>query len=630
MADVFISYARADQSRVERLSAALEAAGLSVWWDRDIEAGAEFSSDIERELDSAAVAIVCWSHHAIKSAWVKDEAAAARDQGKLIPVALDDAQAPLGFRQYQLIDLSSWMDGGLPAALMQAVQARAGTQDGQSPPVLNAAGESQPPELSIAVLAFENMSSDPEQTYFSDGIAEEILGALAKLKNLSVAGRTSSFSFKGKGVDLRTIGRQLQVKQILEGSVRKQGNRVRIAAQLVRAENGFQLWSETYDRTLDDIFAIQDDIARAITDAMKIVLVDRTAPIVAKLTDDREAYDLYLQARSLIYRRGGENIGKAIPLLSAAVERDKLFARAWSALALAHFLAPAYGAGNVKENAEAVDEFAREALALDPALGEPHALRAVIALSQNRFTEMHEQRELALANEPDDLSTILYVGHSSFMAGDMTSAHRRFTRLTELDPAFPHGLVLLACTLECIGQHEEAERIAARGVSLGNPLACWPHANQLNRRGDHDGAVESLSRAMKDGFRIPATQAQMQILARGFYQPEHSQPAIDLICATMASGTGNVMFPPCLIAMGETEKAFEAMQFKDNWAWDIAMFMGVWGMFGSEARNHPAFHAYARKIGLLQFWRTHGFPANCRPSGKDEFDCDQPGMGFLS
>src|SRR5204862_6893647 len=159
-------------------------------------------------------------------------------------------------------------------------------------------------EKSIAVLPFANMSNDPEQEYFSDGMAEEILNSLAHLKDLKVAGRTSAFQFKGKNIDLREVGDKLGVSKVLEGSVRKQGNRLRITAQLINVDDGFHLWSERYDRNMDDVFAIQDEIALAITENLKVILLENEKAIFTKsYTENTEAYEFYLRGRFYLNKR---------------------------------------------------------------------------------------------------------------------------------------------------------------------------------------------------------------------------------------------------------------------------------------------------------------------------------------
>ena len=198
---------------------------------------------------------------------------------------------------------------------------------------------------SIAVLPFTNLSGDASKDYFSDGMSEELLNLLARVPGLQVAARTSAFAFKGRNVDIREVGRELGVETVLEGSVRQSGDQVRITAQLIDTETGFHLWSETYDRKLQDIFAVQDEIAQAIVDKLKIELAPKEQQLAQRdkaPTQNVEAYELYLQGRAIWKRRGEDNLRRAIDMYQAALARDPAFARAHAALASAYVVLPGY------------------------------------------------------------------------------------------------------------------------------------------------------------------------------------------------------------------------------------------------------------------------------------------------
>ena len=381
MADIFISYARADRDKVEKLAAALEAEGYSVWWDRNIVGGDDFSADIERELDAAKAVIVGWSHAGSKSKWVKDEASIAADTGKMIAVSLDGADPPIGFRQYHCLGLKDWNGAAGDDAFSDVARAAATRVNGEAfTPVPASAAPSRggaahkwrrgsmvggvaallfliacglifvamknsgapddPPVeaaangVGLAVLPFVNLSSDPEQEYFVDGLTEELLDWLAKIDGLNVPGRTTSFQFKGYADDLRDIGQRLGVQYLLEGSVRKSGDTLRITAQLIEAENGFHLWSETYDRQLDDIFIIQDNIAeRVVTALLGEIALPENIAIAGLRNVDPKAHELYLKGRGLWTSRNPQ----AVASFRAATEidPDHYLAQAYLAVALA-------------------------------------------------------------------------------------------------------------------------------------------------------------------------------------------------------------------------------------------------------------------------------------------------------
>ena len=201
------------------------------------------------------------------------------------------------------------------------------------------------PRDSIAVMPFSNLSGDPAKDYFSDGMSEELLNLLARVPGLKVASRTSSFAYKDREVDVRQIGRELGVSAVLEGSVRQASDQVRITAQLIDAESGFHLWSETYDRKLADVFQVQDEIAKAIVDKLKIELAPADQQLAQRQkapTQNVEAYELYLQGRAIWKRRGAENLKRAIELYQAAIGKDPAFARAHAALASAYVVLPGY------------------------------------------------------------------------------------------------------------------------------------------------------------------------------------------------------------------------------------------------------------------------------------------------
>jgi len=324
---------------------------------------------------------------------------------------------------------------------------------------------------SIAVLPFVNMSNDPEQEYFSDGIAEEIINSLAHLNDLKVAGRTSSFQFKGRNIDLREVGEKLSVHNVLEGSVRKQGNRLRITAQLINVDDGYHLWSERYDREIDDVFAIQDDIAIAITEKLKLTLLKKDRDLITKAsTQNKEAYDLYLKARFYSSRRG-ISIITSMEFFQKAIELDPNFALAYAGYADANLLVASYGLSHPKEAMINAKQLAEKAIRLDPSLSEPYCslgyyyaccewdwkqakknfLHSIelnpeyaevhyryswnyLACVEGKFEEAEKHGEIAIKLEP--LSAICYANYSLSLsfAGKFNEAIAACKTGLELDP----------------------------------------------------------------------------------------------------------------------------------------------------------------------------------------------------
>src|SRR6185295_7712798 len=299
MADVFISYARTDKPRVAPIVAAIEARGWSVWWDPEISAGQQFDDQIETEMNLARSVLVVWTPTSVVSRWVRGEAREAADRGILVPVRFEDARLPMDVRALHTTDLDHWgEDPGSPQfqevlRALSSMIARSGASKPAKPAPGSAPVATTIPRVSICVLPFSNMSGDAEQEYFSDGISEDIITDLSKVSSLAVVSRNTAFGFKGKSVDIAQIGRQLKVAYVLEGSVRKAAGRVRITAQLIEVSNDNHVWAERYDRDLNDIFALQDEISQAIVKALKLKLLpEEKKAIEQRGTDNVEAYKL--------------------------------------------------------------------------------------------------------------------------------------------------------------------------------------------------------------------------------------------------------------------------------------------------------------------------------------------------
>ena len=332
-------------------------------------------------------------------------------------------------------------------------------------------------EKSIAVLPFKNMSNDPEQEYFSDGIAEEIINSLVHLKDLKVAGRTSSFQFKGKNIDLRELGKKLGVNTVLEGSIRKQGNRLRITAQLINVEDGFHFWSEKYDREMDDIFAIQDEIALSITEHLKITLFDKDRELVTKThTQNAEAYELYLKGRFHLNRRGSSII-TGMQYLEEAVKIDPEFAMAYAGYADANILSAFYSLKSGKEVIDKVKTSAEKAIELDPTLCEPYASLGFYYTALDWDWEKAKQYfDKSLEINPDyvfgNYSYGLY--YHAWAKGDYEEAEKLGCRALKLEPLSSIVHAVHALILATAGKFEEAISVSRAGIELdSNSFLCY-------------------------------------------------------------------------------------------------------------------------------------------------------------
>src|SRR5579862_4608853 len=383
MADVFVSYSRADKARVAPLVAAIEAKGWSVWWDPAIDAGQQFDDQIDAELQAASAVLVVWTPTSVASRWVRGEARDAAERGILVPVRFADARLPIDVRAIQTTDLDKWGEDPASApfqdllrSLGAVIKRQRASQSVKSGSSATAASAAPVPRVAICVLPFANMSGDQEQEYFSDGITEDIITDLSKVSALSVVSRNSAFMYKGKTVDLPKVVRELNVSHVLEGSVRKSGGRVRITAQLINGATNDHVWAERYDRDLSDIFALQDEISEAIVKALKLKLLpEEKKAIERRGTDSVDAYDLYLLARQhyVTGNRGdARNYETIIRLCRQATEIDPGYARAWALMAMAQTVL------RFSHDRQDVDSWAavERALALDPDLAEAHAIKA--------------------------------------------------------------------------------------------------------------------------------------------------------------------------------------------------------------------------------------------------------------
>ena len=311
------------------------------------------------------------------------------------------------------------------------------------------------PQRSIAVLPFVNMSSDPENEFFSDGISEELINLLTKLSQLRVSSRTSSFSFKGKSLNVRTAARELGVKTILEGSVRRAGNRIRITAQLIDAESDSHLWSETYDRQLEDIFAVQDEIAHHIVDALEITLSPKQERIIQKTpTTDVRAYDYYLRGRKFFYQeRGGSELARQ--MFARAIEIDPEYALAHAGVAdAAAFLYMWYDKDEAHlEQAEAAS---RRALELDPELAEAHAARGHVLSLKRQYEEAEREFETAIRLDPRLFEGYYFYARDALSQGKLEKAARLFEQASSVRPEDYQAPALVVQVYRSLGRDADA------------------------------------------------------------------------------------------------------------------------------------------------------------------------------
>ena len=400
MSDVFISYARPDEPQAKRVADALREQGFSVWRDDELPAHRPYAEVIEERLKSSKAVVVVWSEAAAKSQWVRAEADAARQLGTLVQAKLDATIPPLPFNQIQCADLAGWA-GRTDVPGWEKLEASVAALAGGRPAAEAQDHRTTRRQVSVCVLPFVNMSGDAEQEYFSDGISEDITTDLSKVSALSVTARNTAFTFKGQAVNIPKIAQTLGVSHVLEGSVRRAGERVRINAQLIDGATGDHLWAERYDRELTDIFQIQDEITNEIVAALKLKLLpEEKQAIEQRGTADADAYNFYLMARDC-WASGNHGDPhreeRVIRLCQRAVEIDPLYAQAWALMATAQSTLR-YGFGIQGEDGIAA---AKRALEADPALVEAHCPLARGLIEQGRYDEAAEVIAKALEMDPD-------------------------------------------------------------------------------------------------------------------------------------------------------------------------------------------------------------------------------------
>jgi len=443
---------------------------------------------------------------------------------------------------------------------------------------------------SIAVLPFVNMSDDKEQGYFSDGISEELLNLLAKIPQLKVAARTSSFSFKGKGVEIPEIARQLHVANVLEGSVRKSGDQLRITAQLIRAAEGYHLWSETYDRKMDDIFKIQDEIAGEVVKELKVKLLG-AAPKVR--TTDPKAYALFLQARELGRQLNAEAFAKSDALYRQVLEVDPRYAPAWDGLARNFTNKTQIGVLSNQEGYARAREAAEKAMAIDPDYAPAHASLGYIADADNDPAGAARHYQRALALDPTNLEVLRNAALFLQALGRLDEAQALDEAVVRRDPVNVTALYNLGYHQRLAGRYEAAIASFRTVLSL-SPDRGGAHAQlgmALMQMGDATAALAEIEQEKGEGWRMIGLPMAYCALGR----KADADAALNALIAKYEKDA------PCNIAYvyafcGDADKAFEwldkAVTYHDPGLGDI-----VTENLFDKIHSDPRWLPFLRKIG---------------------------------
>lgn len=470
----------------------------------------------------------------------------------------------------------------------------------RSQPVEEVTTEQLSEAPSIAVLPFANMSADPDNEYFCDGLAEELLNALSKIESLRVAARTSAFSFKGKETDIRQIGQKLNVSTVLEGSVRKAGNRLRITAQLVNVTDGYHLWSERYDRELQDIFDVQDEITLTVVDALRMKLLGKEkAAVLKRYTDNTEAYQLYLQGRYHANRLTLQGFQRAIEYLRKAIEKDPQYALAYAGIADAYYRAATVCLPPGEAFME-VKAAAAKALELDDALADAHTLFAIFVAHYDRkplAAESWFKRGIELAPN----SVFAHEEYGLYLAkmGRSAEAIVELRRAQELDPLSLVTCVVLGWTYYFARQPKKAKEESSKALEIdhGFWMAHWTMALGYEQTNQYLEALAELekAKALDDSSWIPAVLAR--VYAKVGRQNEAQKILDKLMEKSKQQWVARYLMATAYVSLGKHDQAFEwlqkALEDYDEWISRINIDPAL-----DLLRADPRFQDLLRRVGL--------------------------------
>jgi adenylate cyclase len=476
------------------------------------------------------------------------------------------------------------------------------------------------PRASVAVVPFANLTGEAAKEYFSDGMAEELINLLTRVPGLKVPARTSSFAYKGRNVDVRQIARDLGVTTILEGSVRSAGERIRVTAQLVNAQTGYHLWSQTYDRDFGDVFRLEDDISAQIVEALKSSMNAQLTAAATQVapTKDPEAYRLFLQGDS-----GPPTAG--ILLLNQAILRDPDFARAYGARARQRAVAAALG--NLTPGALADSEQdANKALALDPTLADAHQALALVKAWQGEWLAAESSYERARQLDPADAFT--YLNRASFVltsSGHLRQAEEESLAAVGLAPANARAAGVLAEVYDQMGRTDDALHYRDRAIALGgrgDVLVQLVGISASLRSGHYDAAAEPTLAVESPGMRSASASAVVRQVFAAFGNPDDKAAAAQTLRALLQrlrlSEPDELHREDAMIwatKLSDLDLAYEYA----NWCLDQFARSGTvgttWGFLWSPEmrpfRQDPRFQAFVARLRLFDYWKQYGPPDDC-------------------
>jgi TolB-like protein/Tfp pilus assembly protein PilF len=452
---------------------------------------------------------------------------------------------------------------------------------------------------SIAVLPFENLSDDKNTAYFSDGITEEILNALAQIPNLKVAARRSAFQFKGNDLDLRKIGQILGVAHILEGSLQKAGDQVRINVQLVDVQNGLQAWSEKYDRKLDNVFAVEDEIAKAIATKLRVQLTGGAGqPLVVDSTNNPQAHELYLRGLTLLAARGS-GLLEARDSFQKAVNLDAGYAQAWGALAITELLLPAYELDTFEATLPRGESSAQRALSLDPNTASAHIAVGLANTIRFRWPEADQALRRGLVLAPGDAEAVNQYAQFLGTVGQLEPSLREIERAQQLDPLSPIIGVIRSGALSALRRDDAAEA-QIKSVLKAHPefqaAHNWAATQYIDRKMYPEAETELRLLAKLSGQNEDAKA----LLARGMANPAQRVAAVNSLETSPENDNirqDAIWYAFYLVSLGERSRALDELEIYAD-KHNSGFTAWLWNRSFDPLRNEPRFKAVLAKLNL--------------------------------
>jgi TolB-like protein len=495
-------------------------------------------------------------------------------------------------------------------------------------PTVASAPESTPPRVgapalgdkSIAILPFVNLSPLEDDAFFADGLTEELLNVLAQIRGLSVISRTSSFAFKAKDTPLPEIAEQLGVRHILEGSVRRDGASVRVTAQLIDVSTDTHLWTETYERQIESVFALQTEIARAIANALDVEIATafpHNAP-----TPDMDAYRSYLEARELFrLRRSDKDLEDSEALYRRAVERDPNFALAYSELGLTYSAIIIRHPSKLDSLTPLVESAAQSAIRLRPDLAQPHAALAGLYRHRLDWEKMRFHAFKALSLDSSDSISLFIAGVAQTTTGHISEASRFLEQAQRLDPLFESIQLGVLAVAFARGDDRACLESATRLVRSGGPYFARTGESYLAYYERKQGNIAAAERHYR-AWAALSGEKPLEVVVTALQTPSAIPAALSAVDAARKNGGA---FPTLLWMMLDApaehiDAILDELEHR-NLARVAGSLAFAWRTIDTEATREK-FKLLVQKVGLYDHWRKHGWPDRCRPKGEDDFECD--------